>query len=106
MKITINNQILAGNLGDGWKDNDEAADSLAVFTKQKYTEIIEKEYPVAEIDIDIDVKYNTSGCSRTATVCCTPPDYSTEDKIETTLDGFDDAIWLEFCELYGDDLGI
>ena len=104
MKITINNQILAGNLGDGWKDNDEAADSLAVFTKQKYTEIIENEYPGAEINIEIDVAYNTSGCSRTTTACCTPPDYSTEEEIEMTLDGWGDAIWLEFCEIQTNDL--
>jgi len=104
MNIRINNQILADNLGDGWKDNNHAADILAEFTKKRYREIIENEYPGAEINIEIDVAYNTGGCSRTTTACCTPPDYNTEEEIEMTLDGWGDDIWLEFCETHTNNL--
>ena len=36
MTITLYTQILSGNLGDGWTDNNEAADALADYTERTW----------------------------------------------------------------------
>ena len=63
--ITITAQILDGNLGDGWRDNYEAAEALADFMERRWRDdLAELAAEGHEIDIQIDVQRKTSGCAR------------------------------------------
>lgn len=90
--IIINTQILDGNLGDGWSDNYAAACALAEYARKTWMadlgEFIEAGHKVS---INIDVKRNTSGASRSMTVNCY--DGLDDDLYLTT----ENVIWEDFC---------
>lgn len=102
-QITVSTQILDGNLGDGWNDNNDAAHALADFTREIWTadlaEFVEQGY---EIKFDIDVERNTSGCSRSASVDVENDELDHDDlydltrKIENSLTE-ENYIWDIFC---------
>lgn len=95
MKITITTQILDGNLGDGWKDNYEAAKALAEFTKKTWRDDL-SEYANHEIYIDINVEQNCVGASRDMMVSTDSDDYEIDRSIELALTD-EDTIWERFC---------
>lgn len=100
MKITITTQILDGNLGDGWNDNYEAANGLANYIEaiwmKDLAEIIAEGH---EVNINIDVQYNTSGCSRNLDVWVDSNDDSGYDLVERVWNTLTDEnrIWEQFC---------
>jgi hypothetical protein len=60
MTITIRHQILAGNLGDGWLDNNDTAHVFAGYIcayMEQYLDAME----FTEITLDIEVLENCSG---------------------------------------------
>ncbi|WP_252178332.1 hypothetical protein [Endozoicomonas sp. 4G] len=61
--INITGTILSGNLGEGWSDQDEAAEAYAEFLSARYRAAAESSFPGAEISVEIEVEYNTEGCS-------------------------------------------
>ncbi len=101
--ITVSTQILSGNLGDGWNDQNDAADALAEYTEATWTADL-SEYAAQgyELKFDIDVKHNTSGCSRDMSVSVDSDEldhddiYDLERKIENTLTD-EGRIWEKFC---------
>jgi len=100
MKITVSTQILSGNLGDGWADNNEAAQGFADFLRPKLEAEIADRYPGAEIEIDIDVQRKTSGCSRDLSVTVDGAEdakFEIMDKVEEVLPYTVDAAWEDFC---------
>lgn len=102
MKITISTQILSGNLGYGWNDNNDAADALGEMTEQVWladlSEVIDEGH---EIEFDIDVCHNTSGCSRDVSVDVDGDDWDAESAMIDRVRGAlteEDAIWSRFCD--------
>lgn len=63
MKIEITGQFFAGNMGDGWKDDDEANSAFASFVEEKLTIAILEKFPDAEIVFYFELSGN-SGCAR------------------------------------------
>ena len=103
-RITVSTQILSGNLGDGWTDQNDAAYALAAYTERIVTdELSEFAARGYEIVVDVDVQRNTSGCSRSLSVAIDDDDmdhsdiYDLQQKIENSLTS-DDQIWLAFCD--------
>lgn len=100
--IQISTQILAGNLGDGWADQNGAADALADYTRSIWADDV-AEFIAAghDVEIDIDVQHNTEGSSRDFSVDISGPmtdgDFDLMERVERSLT--DEAtIWERFCE--------
>ena len=101
MNITVRTQILDGNLGDGWRDNYSAAKALAEFTEKIWRDDLH-EYSDDDIEINIDVERNTSGCSRSVEVFVEDcpngiDDYDEEQKIASVLTD-ENTIWEKFLD--------
>jgi len=103
MEIRVYAQILDGNLGDGWKDNYEAATALAEFSKDIWNKELSAKYPDADITFEIDVQRNTCGSSRSVVIDCS-------EAIDLSDDITDESsIWDVFCssdiakDLYSED---
>jgi hypothetical protein len=110
MNVTISTQILSGNLGDGWDDQNNAADSLAEYTKKVWSEDLKPIFDKHAIDIDIDVQHNTSGSSRDVSV---DVDGATDDEVENGDDyelmrqvrdllTDEQTVWINFCDQAND----
>ena len=94
--ITIHAQILDGNLGEGWTDNYAAAQALADFTREKWeADLADLAEAGHEINIDIDVQRNASGCSRAVEVWC--DDAELQRQAEAALTD-ETRIWDLFCQ--------
>lgn len=100
MKIYVNTQILSGNLGDGWNDQNDAADALGEYTETTWMADLA---PVIaeghEIEISIDVQHNASGSSRDVSVDVDGNDdsYDMQRRVEGLLTE-ENRIWERFCE--------
>lgn len=97
--ITIQAQVLDGNLGDGWADNNKAAHALAEFTQAAW-EADCAEFLAAghDVEIDIDVQ-RSSGCSRGVSVMVGGADEESialERSVEAALTS-ENTIWERFC---------
>jgi hypothetical protein len=106
MKITITDQILSGNMGDGWADQNDAAEGYAEYLTEKYRAEVLETYPDAEIEIDIDTGRNTSGCSRDVDVDVDPYDEKIYDIISTLTESLKNVsaqAWDEWCGGDGSD---
>ncbi len=102
-RITVSTQILSGNLGDGWNDQNDAAYALAEYTEKTWkTDLSEFVAQGYELEFDIDVERNTSGCSRSMSVDVYDSEmdasdaYELERKIENALTD-ENRIWEKFC---------
>ena len=98
MKITVSDQILSGNLGDGWADEREAAKGLAKYYEEKLEAFVKSEYPEAEIIIDIEVQF-ASGCTRGLSVDVTDSedDYEITNRLEDLLPRIEEKLWKSWC---------
>lgn len=98
MKITVKDQILSGNLGEGWADEHEAAVGLAKYYEEKLYEFVRAEYPEAEIIINMDVEY-ASGYSRGLAVYVTgtEDDYEIINRLEDLLPRISENLWEAWC---------
>jgi len=95
MTIAISTQILAGNLGDGWNDQNAAADALAEYTRQTWTrDMLNLGYSKNEFEIDIDVQHGWEGSPKTMTVDADNPETALALERELTFEG---QIWEQFC---------
>lgn len=92
--ITITAQILDGNLGDGWRDNYEAAQALAEFMEQRWRDdLAELAAEGHEVDIQIDVQ-SAEGCARKTTVDADDADLAARaERLLTDRS----RIWELFC---------
>mgnify|MGYP001212158023 FL=1 len=92
--ITITAQILDGNLGDGWRDNYEAAQALAEFMEQRWRDdLAELAAEGHEVDIQIDVQ-SAEGCVRETTVDADDADLAARaERLLTDRN----RIWERFC---------
>ena len=98
MKIYVNTQILSGNLGDGWNDQNGAADALGEYTEKTW--LADLSTVIAdghEVEISIDVQHNTEGASRDVSVDVEPADYDQVQRVEGLLTA-ENTIWERFCE--------
>ena len=95
MNITITTQILSGNLGDGWNDNNDAADTLADYTERTWradlAELIDKGH---EVEIEIDVQKDTGGYSHSVRVMADT--FEMVERVENLLTD-EQVIWERFC---------
>lgn len=96
MKIEIGDQILSGNLGDGWVSNNDAADAYAEWLSGRYESEARAMFPGAEIEIDVEVQHNASGSARNVSVWIHGADCETERDLQTVLENTD--YWSEWCE--------
>ena len=97
--ISIQAQILSGNLGDGWADNSEAAHALAEFTRQTWEEDLSSfEDAGHEIEIGIDVQC-ARGSSSDVAVFVSGYDEAAaalENEVKAALT-YEGTIWERFC---------
>ncbi|WP_316348492.1 hypothetical protein [Desulfuromonas acetoxidans] len=106
MKITIIDTILSGNMGDGWKDQHDAANGYAEYAEKRLIELAKEIYSSADIEADIDVEY-ASGWKRELSVvadggttdeCC-----EAERQLQDHLIYHYGEIWDEWCSGEGSD---
>ena len=100
--ITINSQILSGNLGEWETDLNKVADALAEFTEKQWrldlSEYMQsKNISEDDFNITIDVEYNTSGASREVSVYS--DDFDVMSEVENLLTD-EGSIWEKFCDTY------
>lgn len=100
MKITINDTILSGNMGDGWADQYEAAKRYAEYAAEKLAEVVREQYPGAEVETDFNVQ-NASGCSHGLSVDVDTDDLDQKFEIENDLtdylNNYYDRVWSAWC---------
>lgn len=86
--ITVNAQILAGNLGDGWNDNHQAAQALADYTRTVWT----ADLAGYNVEINIDVQSGEGSARRLSVVA------PSDDLVQQIEDALTDegAIWERF----------
>jgi len=98
MTIIINSQILSGNMGDGWADNNETADALARFTEEVWTDDLEG---FKDIEIHIEVKHDSIGCSAGAIIYSSNyADIALAERLLTDTH----VIWDMFLDSYNEKL--
>ena len=85
MKITITDQILSGNMGDGWADQNAAATAYADYLTDEYRAAVQAEFPAATIIVAIEASRNTSGCGRDLAISVDPWNDETAFEIENAL---------------------
>jgi len=67
-KLTINYTVLAGNLeGCDPMDTSSSADRYAPLVKKALLEAAREDYPDAEIEVNVDIQYRTSGAGPSLT---------------------------------------
>jgi hypothetical protein len=99
MKITVSETILSGNLfNESGYDENASADNLADLCEREYREILEREYPDAEIEIKVEAQHNVSGCGGDLDVLVEDDDedaetWKIEEHIKNLLDS--NEIWQE-----------
>jgi len=100
MKIRVNVNILAGNMGDGWADQYEAAVGYGYFLKPRIEEEILNKYPNANIDVSMDVD-RESGCRRDTMIIVDGVDDDSEwditHKLEEAVADIENEAWDDFC---------
>ena len=95
MNIQISTQILSGNLGEGWADNNQAAQALANFTAAQWKRDLSALTAAGHlVEIDIDVQRNTTGCGRDVSVECDDYELMIEARDQLTDEA---VIWVNFC---------
>lgn len=106
VKITVSAQILSENLGDGWVNNNDAAQALADYTEKIWLADLSGVIAAGnDVEICIDVQRSTGGSGREVSV---DVDLSATD--EASLDAAFDlmkqvkntltdegVIWNSFC---------
>jgi hypothetical protein len=106
MKITITDQVLSGNMGDGWTDQNEAAEGFAAYLTEAYRVDVLAAYPDAEIEIDVNTERNTSGYSRDIDVSIDPYDEDSFEIMESlteSLRNVSASAWESFCDGDGEE---
>lgn len=101
MKITITNQILSGNLGDGWNDQNDAAHAFADYIEEQWmsdiSAVIDEGH---EVEFEIDVQHNTCGCSRGLSVdvdSISDDGYGMMQRVTDLLTDVN-QVWERFCD--------
>ena len=101
MKITITDTILDGNLGDGWRDQYDAALAFAAFREGFIRGYVAGSYPGADLTVTIDVQRHTEGHTGGATVDVSDCESEEADRVERDLTEYlaagSDAAWEAFC---------
>jgi hypothetical protein len=82
MTTQIWGTVLSGNMGDGWRDQVEAANGFAKFLAEN----VRREYPNAEIDIQVNRAMGVGGGIS-----------SDNFEIEDDLNMIYDKSWEVFC---------
>ena len=103
MNINISTQILSGNLGDGWTDENDAADALGEMTERVWTkDLAEVAAEGHNIEFGIEVCHNTSGSSRDVSVDVDGyDDYETAHELQKRVEAAltdEQTIWSLFCD--------
>lgn len=93
--INITETILAGNLGEGWADQNEAASIYAEFLASKHNKTAERAFPGADIYVDVRVQYNATGSTPNAIVTG-DADSLEMARLEDMLAS--DSAWNEFLD--------
>lgn len=100
MKITINDTILSGNMGDGWTDQHDAAKGYAKYAAEKLAELVRERYPNAEVEAEFDVQFAT-GCTNGLSVDVETDDLDEKFEIENSLtdylNNYYDRVWSDWC---------
>lgn len=90
----ITEDILDGNMGDGWKNNYETACSFATFIEETYRNTIEQNWPGISVTFGIEVKKDTSGY--TSGLSVVGDNWEKANEIEEYLQRLD--TWSEFLD--------
>lgn len=101
MKIRVDVNVLAGNMGDGWADQHDAAVGYGEFLKPRIEADCLSAYPDADVIVTIEVG-RESGCSRETSVTIDGMDdpdneYDAVRKLEETISDTENQAWDDFC---------
>ena len=102
MKINVYDKVLAGNLGEGWADEWQAAKDLAQEIMDAYIADIEDGYPDAEISVTVTPE-RSSGYKSEPEVWIDggdDNDFEIIENIRADLDGVARETWETFCSEY------
>lgn len=95
MNIIISTQILSGNLGEGWNDNNAVADALADYARATWTaDLAELIAAGHELEIDIDVQKDTGGYCHDLRI--EADTFAMVERVESLLTD-EPALWEQFC---------
>jgi hypothetical protein len=95
MTITVFEDILTGNLGDGWDDLRTAADAYATVLTDALRATVLAAYPAATVVVDLRVR-ECSGTGRALGIDSELPGEEEYHLIERLRD-VETATWEEFC---------
>ena len=98
-KITITATILDGNLGDGFESQTDAAYKLANFMEAEWRSELE-EYTEYEVNVDVDVQENTSGCCSDMEIIVEDDDGNRDIDLESEIEqniSTENELWESFC---------
>lgn len=95
--IRIIDTILDGNLGAGWRFNSEAADALADYMSEIWTNDLESFSSQGhKVLVSISVQYNTSGCKPRRIIDIDSDDISDTEVAQHLTPA--SIIWERFCK--------
>lgn len=96
MNVTITTQILSGNLGEGWTDNNGSAEALAEYTRAVWADDLAE--LIAEghtVEMDVEVLRNTNGAGRDLAIDAET--FEMVERIEGLLTD-ENTLWERFCD--------
>jgi len=97
MKITVRNTIVSGNLGDGFNNNNTAAELLGQYEEEKLQEYFNRHYSEYEVEVETRILRNSFGVGGGVTVDSDDDDLNASD-IEQELHSLTDSWWGEWLD--------
>jgi hypothetical protein len=100
MEITVWKKLLSGNMGDGWRDEEEAASAYKDFLGTRLDEYLTTHYPTAQVDVRLTVERASGyGGPFQAIVTDDAEDFDVrmEEEIVEGLRYVADQAWIDFC---------
>lgn len=96
MKITVRNTIVSGNLGDGFKNNNRAAELLGEYEERKLVGYFDKHYPEYDVEVETRILRDSFGAGGGISVW-SDDDLNTPE-IEQELDYYLDQWWSDWLD--------
>lgn len=97
MNIQITDKVLAGNMGEGWKDVADATRAYAAYLEAEYMALAKERFPGADIEVYVQVENNASGwCGNPLVI--TDGDNGSMDVFDLERDLADLELWSKWMD--------
>ena len=101
MKISICETILADSMGEGWRDNVEAANAFGKYMSSRLEEEVREAYPDAEIEVGYVVQRESGFAGPSLAVDVEDEDFdsqcTTYNNLQSWLQYSIERLWINFC---------